>query len=115
MVQPASADSELVIGVATVDAVPTTTDQTPTVPGWPGPSINIAALPPYTAVAAEGVWPCLYAADAAFGDRLKAAATGQVTPWISGTDNPELIIGICYEPDGVTATHFGATRLAGLA
>lgn len=117
MCRPASAGSELCIGVATLDAVPTTTSQTPTVPGWPGPSINAALLPPYTSVAARGVWLLQYAASCAFGDRVKCAAAGQVTPWIFGTDNPELIVGICYEPAGVTFSSpgtLGQTRLCGL-
>jgi hypothetical protein len=118
MVQPAGAGSQLVIGVATVDAVPTTESQVPTVPGWPGPVINIDTLPPYTSVAADGVWPCLYAANCSFGDRLKAAANGQVTPWVYGTDNPALIIGICYDNLNVTYVSpgtVGRVRLVGLA
>ena len=116
--QPASAGSKLVIGVATLDAVPAATSQTPTVPGWSGPSINVSPLPPYTSVATEGVWQLTFAANASFGARLKAAAGGQVTPWVDGTDDPAMVVGVCYETAGVTFVSGGspgAVRLAGFA
>lgn len=100
--RPASAGSQVCIGVALQDAVPSTTSQVPTVPGWSGPSVNAALLPNFTAVADEGTYALLYAASAVFGQRLKCAANGQVTPWVSGTDNPELIVAICADPAGVT-------------
>jgi hypothetical protein len=117
-VQPASAGSQVSIGVATNDTVGVSVSQVPTVPGTTSPSINAALLPPYVAVASDGVYPVRYAATTAFGARLKCAANGQVTPWVSGTDNAELIVGICYEPGGVTVSSgfvVGAMQLSGLS
>lgn len=55
--------------------------------------------------------PVVYAAAAAFGARLKCAAAGAVTPWITGTDNAELIIGWCCEVGGVASAGAGYARI----
>jgi hypothetical protein len=115
---PAVAASLLVIGVACNPAVPTSESQVPTVPGWPGPTINLSPLDQYTAVAAQGVYPVYFGASAAFGQRLKPAANGTVVPWVSGTDSVELIVGICYDTHGVTYVSTplrGQVRLVGLS
>ena len=115
LVRPASAGSLVCIGVATNDAVGASVSQVPTVPGTDSPVVNVAIVQPYVAVATDGVWLLTYAAAATFAARLKCAANGQVTPWISGTDNPELIVGICYEPAGVSGPSIqGQVRLQGL-
>jgi hypothetical protein len=115
LIRPAGAGSAVVIGVATNDSVGTAVSQVPTVPGADSPVVNVSIIDQYNAVATKGVWRLTYAAAATFGARLKAAANGQVTPWVSGTDNPELIVGVCYESAGVSgAGVVGLTRLAGL-
>lgn len=72
------------------------------------PLVDLSVLPDYTAVHRGPVdIRVTYAAAAAFGILLKAAASGQVTPWVSGTDtNPATIVGKCTQPGGVAA---GAT------
>jgi len=97
----AAAGSVKCLGVATKDAAPvaalTGTD------AFGNPTINISPVSQYVAV--QGI-PAIfdtivYAANAAFGDLLKCAALGQVTPWVTGTDNPSLIVARCVEPAGV--------------
>lgn len=61
------------------------------------------------AVIKRGEVPVKYAAAANYGDKLKAAASGQVTPWVRGTDSVELIIGSCQVQGGVA---LGATDFA---
>lgn len=93
-VTPAGANSKLVIGVALRDAAPAGTD----------PATDAAARPPQTSVARRGsVVPVTYAASSIFGDRLKAAALGQVTVWVDGTDDVEDIIGINVDDGGTVA------------
>jgi hypothetical protein len=108
-VQPAGAASNVCCGVATTDAIPIGTSQVPTVPGITT-SINASPLPPYVAVASDGVWPLTYAAAATFGQRLVTAANGQVTP-AAATPDARQIVGICYEPAGVALGAVGATLL----
>jgi hypothetical protein len=115
LIRPAGAGSATCVGVATNDSVGVSVSQVPTVPGTDSPVVNISILDQYNAIAMHGVWRLTYAAAATFGQRLKCAANGQVTPWVSGTDNPELIVGICYESAGVSGAGIvGLTRLAGL-
>jgi hypothetical protein len=108
-VQPAAAGSNICVGVATTDAIPTATSQTPTVPGVPI-AINASPIPPYVAVANSGVWPLTYAAAATFGQRLITAANGQVTP-AAATPDARQVVGICMEPAGVALNGVGATLL----
>ncbi|MGE5612686.1 MAG: hypothetical protein ACM3UO_00225 [Bacillota bacterium] len=49
------------------------------------------AIVTYTAVAVN------------FGDKLKAAANGQVAAWVSGTDSAAAIIGECRQVGGVSS------------
>jgi hypothetical protein len=116
-IRAASADSQKCIGVATNDGVGVSVSQVPTVPGTDSPVVNVSLVDPYVAIGTRGVWRLLYAASATFGARLKCAASGQVTPWVSGVDNPELQVGICYEPAGVTVSGpavAGQTKLINL-
>jgi hypothetical protein len=102
----AAAGSVVAVGVALIDASPFAASGTPLV---------VFPQPVATAVAAQGEIPGVtYAATATYGARLKCAALGKVTPWISGTDNPALIIGYCAEPAGVSAAATGRVRLIGL-
>lgn len=104
-VKPAAGGETTCLGVATTDAIPSGTNQDPTVVGAVS-SINASPLLPYTGVANNGVFKVTYAAAATFGELLKLAANGQVTPLVVGTDNSDLIVGRCFETAGVGA---GAT------
>ena len=108
-VQPSAAASTVCVGVATSDAIPSTTSQTPTVPGAPV-AVNLAPYPAQVAVAVKGVWPLTYAAAATFGQRLITAANGQVTPAGAAPD-ARSVVGICMEPAGVALGGVGATLI----
>jgi len=98
----AAAGSVRVLGVAVTDAVaPEDLVLTPTVVG--GRSVlNAAPLPTTVAVAYGGIEvPVVYAAAAAFGDLLIAAAAGRVTP-AGATPDARTIIGRCTAPEGVS-------------
>lgn len=67
-------------------------------------------LPVSTSVAQSGhVAGVTFAGTATDGAALKAAASGQVTPWVSGTDAANLIIG--YAVGAVTSGQTGTVRL----
>jgi hypothetical protein len=112
LVQPATANSIKFAGVATRDAVAAANQaalQTFT-SGDGYPAINVAVPTELVAVGKRGQWPLKYAAAAVYGDRVKCAATGQVTPWVVGTDtDPTLIIGRCEEQAGVASGAVGQT------
>ena len=101
----AGAASATVVGVALIDAAPVAAQANP---------LLIASYPVATAVAIQGEVNVTYAANATYGARLKVAAAGQVTPWISGTDNPSLIVGYCAVPGGVASAAVGVVRLLNL-
>lgn len=107
-IAPAGAGSTKVLGVAINDAVPASSFEEGPVNGV----LNAAPKPNRAALAYGGdEVPVTYAANAAFGDKLKAAAAGAVTPFVSGTDtDPALVVGICTEPGGVVV----ATKAVGL-
>lgn len=97
-----------VLGVAEIDAKPATNPVSTDADGFE--TINISQLPTEV-VCGFGRYVVTYAADCAFGKALKAAAAGTVTPWVSGTDAADLIIGYCDEQGGVVV----ATKATGLA
>lgn len=102
-VKPATAGATTVLGVALEDGAPTSS-QTP---------LNFSVARPEIAVAYGDVdINVTYAATAAWGVKLKAAANGQVTPWVSGTDAADLIVGVCTAPAGVTSGNVGRMRLS---
>lgn len=109
-VQPSGAGSFVCIGIALEDAIPAATSQAPTVPGAPV-AVNLAPYPAQVAVASEGIYPVTYAAAATFGQRLIAAANGQVTPAGAAPD-ARTVVGICMEPAGVGAGAVGAMSLS---
>lgn len=82
-VKPAAAGDKIVMGVALIDAAPDGTDS----------ATDLGARPPNTTVSRGGVYPVTYSGAAKYGDLLKAANGGKVAKWVSGTDDPELIIG----------------------
>lgn len=106
---PAAAGSRKVVGVAQKDATP----------GGNAPRQPVAGVLDQTLAPAEvtvygggdGFVPVKYAAAAAFGDRVKAAADGTVTPWVSGTDGADLIVGWCAEKAGVAQDATGLTKI----
>jgi len=103
-VKPSVGGDTTVLGVALTDAQPA--GSAPTNP------INTAWPDPYTSVADDVDIPVTYAAAATYGQRLKAAANGQVTPWVSASDTDyRLIIGRCTQPAGVAAGAVGRARI----
>ena len=109
-IKVAAAGSTRVLGVALYDAV-APEDQFPaTTPVVQGrPVVFMGALPKIVAVASDGAEvPMVYATAAAFGDRLVAAANGQVAA-AGATPDARAIVGRCTAPAGVAA---GATGLA---
>jgi hypothetical protein len=106
-VSTAGANAINVVGIAVTDASPIVS-QAGTTTGYGSPLLDISVLRDYVSVVSGGVdTHVTYAAAATFGVLLKAAASGQVTPWVSGTDtNPATIVGRCTQPGGVLA---GAT------
>lgn len=108
----AAAGSTKVLGVALTDATsPELTTTTPTTVAG-RPVLNTALLPTNVAVAYSGEeTPVVYAAAAAFGDALIAAANGQVTPAGAAPD-ARTIVGKCTAPLGVAAGGTGLMRIA---
>lgn len=106
--RPASAGSTKVLGVAEIDAKPYTNPVTTDADGFE--VVNANPLPQHV-TAGFGRYEVTFAADCAFGLPLKAAANGQVTPLVIGTDSDALIVGYCDEPGGVVV----ATKATGLA
>lgn len=79
-------------------------------------TLNTAAGGPYGNQLTVGVghYNVNYAAAATFGQLLKAAANGAVTPWVSGTDtNANLIVGRCTQPGGVASAGVALARIYG--
>jgi hypothetical protein len=117
-VSVAGAGSLFVVGVAGNDAapIPNQANSTDTAAGG-APLVDISVLSDYTSVYADGYdMHVTYAANCTFGTLLKAAANGQVTPWVSGTDTlPATIVGRCTQPGGVTisANAVGRARIFG--
>jgi hypothetical protein len=94
-VKPSVAGSLLAVGVALSDAAPPGTD----------PTNTTVQRPAYVAVARRGACvPVTFAAASTFGDRLKTAAAGAVTPWIDGTDDVAKIVGTNVDPAGAVAS-----------
>jgi hypothetical protein len=108
VIQEAAAGSVKVLGIATKDARkavdPTTTDT------FGSPITDVTQVTDEVAVGKGGVYPVTYAANAAFGDKLIAAANGTVTPAGAAPD-ARTIVGECREPLGVVV----ATNPVGLA
>lgn len=102
------AGSTTCLGVSLIDAKPWVDPASTDSDGFD--VINANPLPSEATVG-FGRFVVTYAANCAFGKALKAAANGQVTPWVSGTDAADLIVGYCDEPGGVVI----ATKVTGLA
>lgn len=97
----AAAASKRFLGVAIADAVPASAFNPAPVSGV----LNAMPLPNRVGLAKSGdEVPVVYAAVATFGQRLKCAAAGKVTPFVDA-DDPQLLIGKCIEPAGVTVVN----------
>lgn len=104
LVATSGAGSLLAVGVALTDAAPAGTD----------PTNTTVQRPTTVTVARRGSCvPVVFAAASTFGDRLKTAASGQVTPWIDGTDDVAKIVGINVDPSGhIAAAGTGLVSIA---
>lgn len=106
----AGSGSVKVLGVAIADAIA----PEDVITGATGSPPTVPAVPQATTVAVAyggAEVPVTYAANAAFGDKLVAAANGTVTPFTgfaAAEDQANvdfrLIVGICAEPAGVTVS-----------
>ncbi len=104
-VSPAGANAINVLGVATTNAAPVP-DQSSSTDSLAGgaPLLDISYVSDYVSVAHGCDMLVTYAASATFGQLLKTAASGQVTPWVDGSDtHPAYIIGRCTQPGGVAS------------
>lgn len=106
----AGAGSAKCLGIARGDALPAGTAQDST-DVFGNPVIQTSPVNQYVTVSRAECYRVKYAAAASFGDLLKTAALGQVTPWVSGTDAAGLIIGRCVEPAGVALGALGDTDI----
>jgi hypothetical protein len=101
----AGAASVKVLGIAITDGIaPESQVLTSTVVGGRA-VLNAAQLPTVISYADRGQEvPCVYAAVAAYGEKLIAAAGGKVTP-AGATPDARTIVGTCTEPNGVTVVN----------
>lgn len=112
-IKAAAAGSVKVLGVALTDAI--APEDVTTQPSGTPPTLAAVPQATSTAVAYAGMEvPVVYTANAAFGQRLVAAADGKVSPApafnAGAPTDPLLVIGICTEPAGVTV----ASKATGL-
>ncbi|UTN93018.1 scaffolding protein [Streptomyces phage Marky] len=108
VVQAASAGSATVVGVATKNARGTYNPYGTT---GEGDFLMDASGVGNQVTAERGYFKMVFAANTTVGAKLKAAANGQVTPWVTGTDGAEKIVGECAEAGGVTAAGTGLARI----
>jgi len=102
-IKTATAGATTVLGQASDDAAP----------AGSGTSTDYSTLRPEVAVheAPATVW-LTYVADCAFGLKVVAAASGQVTPvGTAAASDGTAVVGICTEPGGVLAGAKGRTKL----
>lgn len=102
-VKPSTAAALTVVGVASQDAEPAVDPAFTT--GYGAPGIDISRPRDHTTVL-RGYVPVTYLAAANFGQKLIAAANGQVT--VAGvTPDAATVVGRCEEPAGVAAGAVG--------
>lgn len=113
LVGVAAAGSASVLGVAEHYAMPA--DAAPTSEPDGNTIVDVAQPGPYNPALTVGVgiYQVTYAAAALFGALLKSAASGAVTPWVSGTDAAGLIVGRCVQPGGVSGAGVALARITG--
>lgn len=105
-IEVAPAGSVAVVGVAQKDAAPRTEPVTTS-----GGAFDITAPSGTTAVFNHGEFVLKYAANCNPGQTLKAGALGTVTPWVSGTDAADLIVGRCTAAAAVLANASDRARI----
>lgn len=114
VIQPASAGSGTVVGVATKNARGAFTATGTT---GEGDFLLDASGPPSSVAVERGYFKMTFVGATTVGAKLKAAVattngvTGGVTPWVSGTDGAEKIVGECAEAGGVSAGAVGLARI----
>lgn len=97
----AGAAAPNILGVCGDDAAPVPAGTPPSYgSGALATPLNVAALWPWVRVYRNCEMRVVYSANADFGDLLQSAANGQVAPLGAGA--PNLIVGRCTEPGGVT-------------
>ena len=101
-VKPATAGATTVLGVALEDGAPASAQT----------NLNFSTARTEVAVLyGDSDVRVTYAANCAWGQKLQAAANGQVTPYVN-TNTADFIVGICSEPAGVTSGNVGRMRLS---
>lgn len=109
-VSVAGAGAVNVLGVAGTDAQPIP-NQAGDTTGYGQPLVDISVLSDYVPVWHGVDIQVTYAANCNFGELLKSAASGAVTPWVDGTDtDPGTIIGRCTQPGGVVISTTAIAR-----
>lgn len=111
LVQLSTLTSLKVAGVATKDSI-SAANQAALLAFTSGdgfPSLNASVPSEAVAIAKRGEFTLTYFNAVAYGDKVKAAAAGQVALWVRGTDSVEAIIGSCQEQGGVSAAGTGKT------
>lgn len=109
-VVPATAASTRVLGVASKDARPGPRAGVTTTNADGFPQFDSSMITDEVAIWKVGEFGLTFAANARFGQRLVAAANGQVTPAPAGAPADQ-IVGTCTEPGGVVANAKGLARL----
>jgi hypothetical protein len=107
-VETATAGSVKVLGVAMNDAAPDASGEGTTTYGAPVTDISLPQ--PYVSIG-RGYFKVTYGGAVAFGERLKAGASGKVVKWVSGTDAADLIVGRCEEEAGVSGDNIKGIAL----
>jgi hypothetical protein len=110
-VEPAAADSALVLGVALYDAAPLGTTGGFNASGAPGgnPLFDFSGLQEEVAVAFTGLVKLRATATVAWGDLLKPGAAGSVVP--IGASAYGLVVAQCVDPEGIANGAWGICRL----
>jgi hypothetical protein len=116
VIQVATAASATVVGVATKNGRGTYNPESTT---GEGDFLLDSSGPPNEIAVERGYFKMVFVATTTVGAKLKAAVataqadgrTGGVTPWVTGTDGAEKLVGECAEPGGVTAGAIGLARI----
>ncbi|WP_019204576.1 hypothetical protein [Tsukamurella sp. 1534] len=111
-IQPAAAASVRTVGVALTDGIaPEDVNTDVTLDGMSRPVLTAVPVPTVVAVAYGGTEVNVTAAAAVKpGERVKAAANGQVTVAAAG-DPADQIVGVCTDPNGIAAGKTGLVRI----
>ena len=105
----AGAGSLVVLGVAQQDALPASTNQD-TTDAFGETVVNLNIIGSRVDVDRGKYYTLKYAANASFGQKVIAAALGQVTP-AGATPDARTIVGVCWEPAGVVSGALGLTYI----